>query len=321
MKNPFALFGHQWIAKTATLVVVVAGTAAVVVSNVPQPVDRTLSHLPAEDVASWAMPLDRYLLVDTHKSDYANDLLVGKCLAARGIDWDVPWQGPLAFPADGDFSVSRPLASHAAAERGYHGAAEDGLSTYLWHRFSTQPPLTGHRGAAVDSCIRSVRRTDLPITAVDGRAQEAGVRAVQLANRAYDAAGRESAVIAAARRWRSCLAPAYDTALAPAQSQSPSSTVPSSPAEMPSTAIRQTFSTEVSSSPVTSAETTLAVKDAACQTSSGYRAALYDAEYRLQSKVTADDAAVFAAATVDQRAYDRRLDRIIAGNLPAKPRT
>jgi hypothetical protein len=326
MKNPVALFGPQWIAKTATLVVVVAGAAAIAVANIPAPANHTLTHLPAKDVASWAMPLDRYLPVDTHKQDYATDLLIGKCLAAKGFDWGVPWQGPLAFTRGPVEPLDQPLGVAVPAARAYHGPAEDDLSTYLWRKFVTQPRLTKTQDALWNSCFYGLRKTQPAIflsNDASGASESASTLATTLTNEAYEAAGRQPEVVAAAARWRSCLAPAYEKALTPAHPEpnepTRSFTPPKSPAGMPTTAVSQRFTTGVPSSPVSTTESTLAAQDLACQASSGYRSALYAAEYRPQTRVTADDAATLARATVDQRTYDRTLDRAIAADLPAKP--
>lgn len=311
MKNPFASFGSQWIAKTVTLAVIVAGGATVAVSNLPEPADHVVAHLPAKDAATWAMPLDRYVIVSFGKRDYAEDLLVAKCLSGRGIDWPVPWQDVDQYRGDAQSQTPRPLSGAAASERGYHGQAEDEFSTYLWHRFVAASALPKSQQATEDACLAQVRATRLSTAAVSGRNQVASTRAVELAGLAYTRALRDPRVTDAAARWRSCLAPAAAEARVGA--------LPADPSGMPSIGVRQLFGTDVASGRVTSAEKRLATADAACQTSSGYRRALYTAEYRLQSRVTADDARILAAATADQPAFDRRLDRIVAENLPAKP--
>lgn len=311
MKNSFALFGPQWIAKTATLVVVVAGAATIAVSNLPEPVDHTVKDLPAQDVAAWTMPLDRYVFVSYAKRDYAEDLLVGRCLAAKGIDWGVPWQNVDNYVGDAQSQSSKPLTARSAESRGYHAPAVDEGSSLLWRQFFTKKPLVKSDQAVADDCFVQVRKTQLSLAAMNGVNQNASTRAVELADQASTAAAREPAVQEASRRWRTCLAPAAVVAGV--------GSLPASPAEMPSSRMRLLFSTDVVSSRVTPAETTLAKADVSCQSTSGYRKALYDAEYRLQSKVTATDAAILAKNSVDQQAFDRRLDRIIQENLPAKP--
>ncbi len=66
-------------------------------------------------------------------------------------------------------------------------------------------------------------------------------------------------------------------------------------------------------------EIALAEHDVACQTSSGYRAALYDAQWNRLLHVTATDAAVLRSADGDQAALADRVAATIERLAPPAP--
>lgn len=318
MTHPSTLFGRQWVAKLAALVVVVAGTAAIAVSNLPEPADQTLPHLPAKDVSSWSMPLDRYLVVNDVTEQYAELLLQSKCAAAQGVRMDVPWQdvatigvhgfGDTDDAGLGQDSVARPLTVDAAEAVGYHRVPTDTLSNGLWAAFIARPPLPAAQQRIADACQTRVRETELSITPLSGRAQQASALAVTLANRAMRDARRDPAVVARQKAWRTCMAPARVRDL------------PVSPALMPSPSVANGFEVGLPTPQVSAGEKRVAVQDATCMTSTGYRAALYAADYRQQQRVTKSDLAVLEAGGVDQESYAAKVDRVIAANLPPKPK-
>ncbi|MCS5494721.1 hypothetical protein NY548_13885 [Curtobacterium flaccumfaciens pv. flaccumfaciens] len=67
------------------------------------------------------------------------------------------------------------------------------------------------------------------------------------------------------------------------------------------------------------AEVAVAERDVACQESSGYRGALYAAEWERLLHVTATDAAALRKGSTRQPQADARLDRVIARLAPAAP--
>ncbi|AMM22010.1 hypothetical protein AX769_19995 [Frondihabitans sp. PAMC 28766] len=317
MKHPSAFLGRQWVAKLAALVVVVAGTAAIAVSNIPEPADQALPHLPTKDVSSWSMPLDRYLVVNDDQEHYAELLLQSKCAAAQGVRMDVPWRdvtsigvhgfGDAEDAGLGQDSVVRPLTVGTAKAVGYHRVPTDTLSSGLWAAYLARPPLTGAQQRVADSCLTQVRETELSIAPLSGRAQVANALAVTLANRALRDARRDPAVVSRERAWRTCMAPARVRDL------------PESPALMPSPSVANGFAVGLPTAHVSAGEKSVAVQDATCMTSTGYRAALYAADYRQQQRVTKSDLGVLEAGGVDQRVYAAKVDRVIAANLPPKP--
>lgn len=317
MKNPLRLFGDQWIAKTVVLAVVVAGTAGIAVRNLPEPADQTLPALASPDVANWAMPLDRYIEVNDFSHNYAELLLTSECMATRGVDWSIPWQDPSSLAAQfagPEADVLRPTDATAAASRAYRAVRPDGYSAYLWSEFfsGAGSRLTDTESTVESECLSKIRRTVLPSAESDGRAQAASYLAIRLGNEAYRGAIQDPEVVATLPAWRSCLAAAGV----------PTRTVerlPPATDGVITAALRRVFGPDETGSVITTRETRTATADVACQTSSGYRTALYAAETARQRKVTASDLAVLQAAPVDQREAQHEVDRIVREHLPKEP--
>ena len=312
----------QRAVKSGTLVLVVAGLGGAVLHSLPEPADHAVRPTVERDLDTWSMPLDGYAQPGWSEAGYAETLLDQSCLRELDIDFPAPWATLDGLRADSvhdetpvrgndapALAWSRPLSAEAAAERGYHPASDRGANRDGWRRWGEDPERNAAFARAdpdaVARCFRASRH-ELG-TDDDGAAQEASMTAKRLTFRAADAARREPAVVAAAARWRTCLAP-----------EAPSAP-PEDPHGMPTGAMRQAFGTSGRALPVTDAETTLAERDVSCQGSSGYRKALYDAEWSRLLHVTATDAAVLGAAEPDQAEVATRVATTIERLAPEAP--
>lgn len=311
------------VAKTGTLALVVLGLGAGVVHGLPEPADVAVTPSVERDPAAWTMPLDGWVQPGWGKQDYAEDLVIQPCLRRAGIDFPVPWAtiAGLEAASDADDTPERgntaparswtlPLDADRARSRGYHrpstaGANEVGMRT--WGEDPERNAAFDRASRrAVDRCFHQGYRT-LGTDDEDGADQSASTTAKELTYLAAIAAREDDPVVAAAARWRTCMRPAAVSDL------------PAAPSGMPSPSMRDDFGTELTASTVQDAEVAVAERDVACQDSSGYRRALYDAEWARLLHVTASDAAVLGATEPDQPTVDRRLDTVIRRLAPAAP--
>ncbi|MGU3411085.1 hypothetical protein ACLBWP_13315 [Microbacterium sp. M1A1_1b] len=310
-------------AKTGTLALVIVGLAASVVHGLPEPADVAIAPTTDRDPGAWTMPLDGYVQPGWDKQDYAENLVIQPCLRATGIDFPVPWATIAGLEASSDaeetpdsgntspaLSWSRPLDAERAGTRGYHapdttGANRDGIKSW-----GEDPKRNAAFAAApqqaVTRCFHQGYRT-LGTQDENGGDQQASTTAKRLTYLAAMAARQDGAVVAAAAKWRTCMAPA-DVA-----------DLPEAPSGMPTRSMRNDYGTDIASTPVQDGEVRIAKQDVACQDSSGYRSALYDAEWNRLLHVTATDAADLRKAGADQPSVDRRLDQVIRRLAPKAP--
>lgn len=311
------------VAKAGTLALVVVGLVAGVVHALPEPADVAVAPTTERSPGSWAMPLDGYVQPGWDVQDYASNLVAEPCLRGLGIDFPVPWATVAGLEASSDASEtpergnpspslawSRPLDRDLAEHRGYHapstaGANRDGMRTW-----GEDPERNAAFAAASQTattrCFHEASRT-LGTDDEDGAAQSASMVAKRLTYLAAVDARTDDTVLRAAAEWHACMAPADVPDL------------PTTPDRMPTQSIRMDSGTNIRSTPVQDGEVAIAVRDADCQVSSGYRSALYDAEWSRLLHVTASDAAVLHAAKADQLVVDRRLSEAIRRLAPTAP--
>ncbi|MDP4334358.1 hypothetical protein Q7F20_13340 [Curtobacterium sp. A7_M15] len=310
-------------AKTGTLVLVLVGLGAGVVHALPEPADRAIEPTVERSVGTWAMPLDGWVQPGSEKAAYAEDLVVQPCLREAGIDFPPPWATVDGLEAASDaaetpergnpapaLSWTRPLDEDTARTSGYHAPSTAGANRDGRRAWGEDPErnaaFADAAQSAVTRCFRQAERTvgtDDP----DGSVQRASMTAKRLTFLAGTAAREDETVVAAAARWHTCMADADVPDL------------PRAPSEMPSQSMKMDYGTNLASTPVQDAEIAVAERDVSCQHSSGYRDALYDAEWRRLSHVTATDAAVLHAAEPDQRDVERHLDEVIRDQAPESP--
>jgi hypothetical protein len=310
-------------AKTGTLALVVIGLGAGVLHNLPEPADVTVSPSVERDPTAWTMPLDGWVQPGWSKQGYAEGLVIQPCLRRAGIDFPVPWATIAGLEAASDaddtpergnpapaLSWTRPLDADRARTRGYHGPSTAGANEGGMRAWGEDPERNAafHRASqrTVDRCFHQGYRT-LGTDDGDGADQSASATAKRLTYLAAMAARDDDPVVSAAARWRTCMRPAAVSDL------------PAAPSGMPSRSMRNDFGTELAASTVQDAEVAIAERDVACQDSSGYRRALYDAEWGRLLHVTRTDAAVLRAAEPKQLVVDRRLDATIRRLAPEAP--
>lgn len=310
-------------AKTGTLVLVVAGLAAAVVHGLPEPSDVAVQPTVERDSSAWSMPLDAYVLTAATKTDYAEDLVEQPCLRAAGIDDPPPWATVAGLQAESDASGSiaagstspplaatRPLSAGQARDRGYRGPTQAGANRQTFRGWG----FTAERNAAfaalpdgvAERCIRQARKT---LGSGQGSGdQQASMLALNLTYLASVAARSDDDVVAAARSWRACMAPAGVPDL------------PDDPAGMPTASMTSVdWVTDIADADVPRAEVATAERDVACQRSSGWRSALYDAEWQRLLHVTASQAAVLRRGSTDNPAVEDRVDDAIRRLAPEAP--
>jgi len=311
------------VAKTGTLALVVLGLGAGVVHGLPEPADVPVRPSVERDQSTWTMPLDGWAQPAGGKQDYAENLVIQPCLRRAGIDFPVPRATSAGLEAVSDadetpergntspaLSWTRPLDADLARTRGYHGPSTAGANEDGIREWGQDPQrnaaFADASQTAVSRCFQEGYRT-LGLADEDGTEQSASMTAKRLTYVAATAARQDDAVVAAAAGWRTCMAPSRVRDL------------PASPSDMPSDTVRRQFGTDIGSTPVQDAEVAVAERDVACQASSGYRQALYDAEWHRLLHVTKTDAAVLRAAEPKQLVVDRRLDATIRRLAPDAP--
>lgn len=305
------------VAKTITLGVVVLGVAAAAVHGIPASADHAVEPTVARDESPWAMPLDAYVTPAALLGP-AENVLVAPCLRTAGLtDWDPPVQTAASLQAQDDASdtaaranpspalaTTRPLDAALAAARGYHGPAIDRAAQQAEKDWAFDPKrntdVASLPSGTFERCLTAARK-ELG-SDVSGREQSASELAQRLTYLAALDARSDDAVVAAAARWRTCMAPAGVSDL------------PDAPSGMPTASMRHAYGLGLESSEPTDGEKAVAERDVSCQASSGYRRALYDAEWSRLTHVTADDARTLSAGSTDNPALRERLVAVIDGH-------
>lgn len=225
--------------------------------------------LPEKNTDLWVMPLDQYVLstTDTISRDYAENLLISPCMAKEGYDFPVPWrnldalQGP-SFNAAG----VRLFTVELASKYGYEIAPNLDPSAAAWKEIvANAPTMSDDEQAVFSSCLAGSRKTvHLPPDYV----QTANTFSNDAITNAEQTAGVKSTISA----WKTCMRPQGISDL------------PDSPLQMPPPSLSDEYGLDQDGGggDASAEEVAMAVADAKCQASSGYRQALYDAEWDLQ---------------------------------------
>ncbi|NEN04724.1 hypothetical protein G3T36_02465 [Diaminobutyricibacter tongyongensis] len=280
---------RQRIAKIVTGCVVVLAVAGVALAGLPAWATGPTPDLPQKDVDAWVMPLDRYILVSEVTATYVESLQTIPCMAAAGYTWEVPKRDIEAASNHlGDVTVQRPLTAAVVQDRGYHPAPTHDPGLLATQELNARPISDAEYEAFV-ACLKKVEKV-IPLPS--WQRDQASQYAVALSNAAYDAAQSDGPVVAAARQWQVCMGGTF--------LHQP---LPASPADMPSLSVADRFATNVEGSTVSQAERDLALKDVGCQATSGYRNALYEAEWKRQASVPKKDEDLFNRVGNANEAY------------------
>lgn len=265
---------------------------------------------PAQDRATWKMPLDEFYVYSPELDNYAENLLIADCLTSQGYDWPVPWQDTdYTQPEDFNRIGLRIFTPEIAAKWGYHLAPPaNEESANLWVEFVQvtdsyfpNPELD----AALLSCRDGVRAKDEdPFATTDGQNYLSG-----LAIQAEQVALQDDEVIAATKKWRECLQPQVEY------------TVPADPwSGMPSAGAMEKWGILSGQTPEASAEEiAAAVADADCRESSGLAEAKYQKSWDEQLKLVQENRDELER--IRDAATERRetLLTIVAENTPPAP--
>lgn len=220
------------------------------------------------DVETWSLASDPYGGVDFGLTQYAWELAVSDCMEAQGQDFEVvtyDWNLP---PDPTHNAAGRRLFTEAiAAAYGYHTAPDPGDYARRLRERDARSPTDPVWQASFSTCAEQV--TENPPVAV---AEDSDIDILALSG------AEEPDVVEAAGAWRECMAPQGIPDL------------PERPEGMPGPTLSAEFGLDVidpvngsdtnESVPVSSRELEVAVADARCWVSSGYRDAYYEAEWR-----------------------------------------
>ncbi len=247
------------------------------------------------------MPLDQYLPSNAFLIDYAENLLVSPCMTEAGFDWPVPWQDIHQPPSPTRNATDLRIFTKAiATEFGYRDQGDNLQSNDAWREVAqSKQHISSTEEQALIECLE-IAREALPL--LDGSTEVA----IAFSNDALRAAQEDPLVKAAAERWVECMRPAGVSDL------------PDSPFLMPTEGMKRTFGSSGTSEP-SAEEIRLAMLDADCQESSGWREAAYEAEWELQVKTlveNADDLERFRKMHSDHQAL---VMKVIAENAPSAP--
>ncbi|KHK97630.1 hypothetical protein LK09_10485 [Microbacterium mangrovi] len=247
------------------------------------------------------MPLDEFIVDPTELGNYAEQLLMGKCLTKLGYQWDVPWQNiEFRSPANYNGIGLRLFDVEIAQKWGYHDAPKpDPESARRWEEFvdSTNSYESGPTfEKKFSSCLRKVR---------DPRSLQVSDQAnyvMGLKSQAIDVANTKPAVRESLKGWRKCLADQYSFA------------VPAIPQDMPPKPLDKKFKS--SGSVASAEEIELAVADAKCRDSSGWAAALYRAEWDAETTLVNENRDKLDRIRTEAVAFRKKMLAVVAANAP-----
>ncbi len=141
---------------------VAAGVSAVAValagcvSQAPELIE-TSSTAPPDGMATYTLPLDDYIIspFDLDLGNYAENLLVEKCMNARGYEWAVPKRDLDSLaPSVAQSASGRRIFNAAIAQAyGYHSPDWLPVDVVAAERALGAQVLPADKQAALDSCI------------------------------------------------------------------------------------------------------------------------------------------------------------------------
>ncbi len=269
-----------------------------------------VADLPAPNMQAWTLPMDGLLIsdADDFKRVFAEALLAHDCLAQRSVQSPDPTLDVLAAEdspiraGDG----TRNLTAQNASKFGYLGGTDRGFLTDLNAFLEWESIQTGDIGTAVAECSADASEHFNS----DGAYQDANVMAA-LIYQAFNKAAESDAAVAAARDWNLCVAGKGIVGAA------------STPDGMPTSEMVHSLgnNTGDTASAWVPSETELAwaTADAQCQVESGYRDALYTAEWDAQVQTLGEQNGDVIRARANLEEWRASIDSVIAAH-PAEHR-
>jgi hypothetical protein len=287
-------------------VIALTGALTLLLSACSSSVPESELELPEKNISEWVTPLDQYVPGHSELANYAEQLLIGKCMTARGLSWDVPWRDIHADNGPSWNAIDRRLFNaDLASEYGYHNGPSGDSSLQAWQQFAAEKQrLNAVDDKGVTDCV-PVAREELPLLSTS-----ASQKALMLVQNAFDDAKNSGEVRTAAEKWRDCMEPEGVADL------------PDTPADMPSKSLTKRFKLDfgdrLGTSEVTTAEIAIATADAKCQDSSGYAEALYEAEWKKSASLVRENADELVRARNEIRANETAVLDVISSNAPAQ---
>ncbi|ROQ38523.1 hypothetical protein EDF46_2161 [Frondihabitans sp. PhB188] len=281
------------VAAASAAALALMGGAIAVVASAPDASSARASAAAGMDVDSWRLPLDRYVDDSAADERYAEALLVARCLRSRGIDRPVPSRPPTTAEARTTSAAGlTPFSEEIAARFGYHQAP----------RRDRSPSRETARDAVSAACLdeaRTVLVTDHPEIPL----------AQALVAEARDTTSASAAVREASDRWAMCMSPHGVSDLG------------TRPVDMPSDSVSERFGlaghADRGSAP-SAAEVELAVADATCRVTSGYRDAYYAGEWSQQESLLLANADELERSRVEIEEKKKRIARVIDRLAPSR---
>lgn len=270
---------HHWrfVAIVATLVALTSGC---------QPLEAPVPPLPEKDMDQWVLPLDTYL-PPYFEAQYARQLLMRACMDRAGFEFRVaPVDIDEAPPETSNSSGRRLFDVDLASRYGYHFAPSQRVDRRLAQEIAaTQYSTIEQR--QLDDCIRSAQaKLGAPS---DSLADWLGFT-VDVTS--------DPDVMSSVGSWAACLHarfPGDGTGW---------------PEDMPGERRGSEFgldrATEWDADPPSDEEIALAVADAECRDSSGFREAYYSAEWNAQLVLIENNRRDLGEEYVRNEAYRRR---------------
>lgn len=253
-----------------------------------------------KNIALWALPLDEFVPDFSNVDNYAEQLLLASCLGNEGIDWPVPWQD-IEEPTSPVFNpAGRRLFNTEIAEKyGFRTNLGPSKSAQLWESFLIYEPTEPGFQDAFDACLADIRE-EYPVLDT-----EDGLFVTGLVTQIQEEASLAPEVQEAADRWRSCMKPQGFGRLA-------------DPDEFPSTELQEELGSVPPLETVEPSvrELEVAMAHATCLDSSGYSAAMYDLEWKLQETAIERDRAKLDRIRNAVHARETAVREIIAANAP-----
>lgn len=256
-----------------------------------------------ENQQQWTMPLDEFAVASVELGNYAEQLLIGDCLAGKGYEWDVPWQNT-DFPWPANFNkIGIKLFDVETAQKWGYGLAPpaDQDSADRWAKFAQSVDSynsdTTFQGVFM-SCLQEVRDPDTM------RDADQFDYIMGLKTQASDVIRTDPNVRQAVKEWKQCVADQY------------SFDVPDRPEEMPTALVEQLGLPSSSNAVATAKEIEIAVADAKCQESSGYAAATYRAQWDAETELVSENRDKLERIRTEALAHREELLTVIAANAP-----
>lgn len=260
-----------------------------------------------QNESTWSMPLDEFKVFNPELSNYAEQLLIGKCLESAGYEWPVPWQDPdFPLPETMNPNGVRIFNVDIATQYGYHDAPppnlEGALAWAQFTKFANSYEPDNEFAARFEVCGEEARGDETELD-VAGLNYIAGLEI-----QASDLASSDAAVVEAARSWKECFSEvvAFD--------------LPNDPqTEMPTPSMAEEFGiygpelTEKASAE----EIVIAEADAKCRLSSGYNETRYQAEWKAQQALLSKNRDKLDGIRSDALKNVEEMQTTIAENPPS----